>query len=447
MEFTLEYIAKVCNGKLSKNAVAGRTVNGFYSDSRSTDNSKLFLALRGERVDGNTFVAGVVQNGGCALTDREENLSIDGDVIYVSDVRNALQTLAKHYRNTELRCMPIIGITGSVGKTTTKDMVALAVSAGRSVHKTIGNSNSQIGLPQTILATPTDADCAVVELGMSMPGEMIKISECARPSFSIITNIGYSHIENLGSREAIRDEKLKISEFSGDYSYLILNGDEPLLRNFNYEKREVCFVSFEDSTCDCYAKNIIESVSGVSFTAVIYGREVDVSLNVRGKHFVLNALFALVSAYFLDVSLFSASEKLSAYQSDGKRQHIYEKDGHTVIDDCYNASPESMKAALSVLKTSSGRRIAVLGDMLELGDTSVMLHKLVGEYVTDSADILVTFGELAAYIAESSCVKEKYLFRLDEPDNLKKFLEGLVHAGDTVLYKASNGIRLGRVIV
>jgi len=451
MEFTLEYIAKVCDGKLAENTDAERKVIGFYSDSRNTDDSKLFLALRGERVDGNSFVAGVVQNGGCAITDREENLLLDGDIVYVSDVRDALQNLAKHYRNDpetpEMFYKPIVGITGSVGKTTTKDMVALALTAERSVHKTLGNSNSQIGLPQTILAIPKDIDCAVVELGMSMPGEMIKIAECARPSFSIITNIGYSHIENLGSREAIRDEKLKISAFSGDHSYLILNGDEPLLRDFKYDKREVCFVSFEDSTCHCYAKNIAESVDGVSFTAVIYHKEVDVSLNVRGKHFVLNALFALASAYFLDVNLESAAKKLSTYQSDGKRQHIYEKDGHTVIDDCYNASPESMKAALSVLKTSSGRRIAVLGDMLELGDTSIMLHKLVGEYTNDSADVLVTFGEFANYIAESSSVHEKYSFELNEHEELKSFLQGFVKNGDTVLYKASNGIKLGRVIV
>lgn len=447
MNFSLEFISKVCNGRLADNTNGERCVVGFYSDSRNADPARLFLALKGERVDGNDFVAGVLQNGGCAITDKEENLALDGDLVYVHDVRSALRTLATYYRNNELVYMPIVGITGSVGKTTTKDMVALALSAERNVHKTQGNSNSQIGLPQTVLATPKESDCAVLELGMSMPGEMVRIAECARPSFSIITNIGYSHIENLGSREAIRDEKLKISAFSGDHSYLILNGSEPLLREYNYENRETCFVSVDDTTCNCYAKNIRETKNGVSFTAVIYHREVDVTLNVLGKHFVLNALFALTSAYFLDVDLVKASEALSTYESDGRRQHIYENNGHTVISDCYNASPESMQASLSVLASANGRRIAVLGDMLELGSESENLHRLVGEYAQRSADVLVTFGEMASFIADAAKGLEVYSFSKDDADLLKAFLESFVRVGDTVLYKASNGMNLGRVIV
>ena len=447
MEYSLEYISKVVNGTLGNTTNPNRLVYGFYSDSRNTDDSNLFLALRGERVDGNDFVLGVLEKGGCALTDKQENLALDGDLIYVQDVRSALQGLARHYRLTKLENMPIVGITGSVGKTTTKDMVALAISAERKVHKTQGNSNSQIGLPQTILATPTDVDCAVVELGMSMPGEMEKIAYSAVPAFSIITNIGYSHIENLGSREAILEEKLKISSYSGELSYLILNGDEPLSRNYDFKDRPICYVSFDDETCNCYAKNISETNDSVSFTAVIYHKEVDVSLNVRGKHFVQNALFALTAAYFLDVDLKSASSALSTYESDGKRQFIYQKDGHTVISDCYNASPESMEASLSVLKSSKGRRIAVLGDMLELGNETENLHRRVGIAVAESADVLVTYGEKARYIAEAADGIEKYSFEKDQTDALKDFLEAFVKEGDTVLYKASNGMKLGRVIV
>ncbi len=447
MNFELEYIAKVCGGRLSETTDGKRRVTGFYSDSRTPEADKLFLALRGERVDGNNFVAPLLENGFCALTDREDNISLVGDCIYVPDVRTALQQLAAHYRNTVLNYTQIIGITGSVGKTTTKDMVAVALSAERTVHKTLGNSNSQIGLPQTILATPESVDCAVVELGMSMPGEMIKIAECARPAFSIITNIGYSHIENLGTREAIRDEKLKISAFSGHYSYLILNGDEPLLRDYKYENNETFFVSFDDSTCKGYAKNVIETSNGVSFTAVIAGKEVSVSLNVKGKHFVMNSLFALAAAYLLDVDLQKAAIALSSYQSDGKRQFIYESEGHTVISDCYNASPESMKASLSVLSSYKGRRIAVLGDMLELGSETVELHKLVGTYTSSAADVLVTYGDLAKYIAEVSDVKEKYSFSIEEREELKSFLARLVKEKDTVLYKASNGMNLGQLIV
>ncbi|MBE6682843.1 MAG: UDP-N-acetylmuramoyl-tripeptide--D-alanyl-D-alanine ligase [Ruminococcaceae bacterium] len=447
MNFELEYIAKVCGGRLSESTDGKRRVTGFYSDSRTPEHDKLFLALRGERVDGNNFVAPLLEKGFCALTDRADNLKFVGDCIYVPDVRTALQQLAAHYRNTVLNYTPIIGITGSVGKTTTKDMVAVALSAERTVHKTLGNSNSQIGLPQTILATPESVDCAVVELGMSMPGEMIKIAECARPAFSIITNIGYSHIENLGTREAIRDEKLKISAFSGYHSYLILNGDEPLLRDYTYENNETFFVSFDDDSCKGYAKNVIETSNGVDFTAVIAGKEVTVSLNVKGKHFVMNSLFALAAAYLLDVDLQKAANALSSYQSDGKRQFIYESEGHTVISDCYNASPESMKASLSVLSSYKGRRIAVLGDMLELGNESVKLHRSVGSYVDGNADILITYGEMAKYIAESCNIKDIYSFEKDNAEELKSFLKSFVKDGDIVLYKASNGMNLGRVIV
>lgn len=446
MKLTLEYIANVC-GRLSKNADPKRAINGFFTDSRTPDTDKMFLALRGERVDGNTFVPEMLAKGCCALTDREENLSLDGDCIYVDDVRTALQTLSKHYRNTVLSKVPVIGITGSVGKTTTKDMVALAISSALSVHKTAGNANSQVGLPQTLLATPSDVGCAVVELGMSMPDEMERIARCASPDISIITNIGYSHIENLGTREAIRDEKLKIAIASSENSVLILNGDEPLLRDYNYGNKTVCFVSYSDATCDCYAKDISETEETVSFTAVVYGKEIKVCLKVRGRHFVINSLFALTAAYYLNINVTDASKSLSLYESDGKRQYIFQKDGHTVISDCYNASPESMQAALSVLSTSKGRRIAVLGDMLELGNEAITLHKRVGEYVNGSADVLITYGELAKYIATTAMDIEIHSFEKDESDSLRAFLETFIKSGDTVLYKASNGMQLGRLIV
>ena len=447
MKFSLEYICERCGGRLSTAANKKRVINGFFSDSRQADTEKLFLALRGERVDGNSFVPELISKCCAVLTDREDNLSLNGDCILVSDVREALQKLAKGYRDDEIKKIPIVGITGSVGKTTTKDMVAVALSSELSVHKTLGNSNSQIGLPQTVLATPCDVDCAVIELGMSMPGEMDRIAPCAKPDVSIITNIGYSHIENLGTREAIRDEKLKIGSYSGNGSTLILNGDEPLLRNRDYPNNKVIFVSFDDDTCDCYAENVIVTKNGVDFTAVIFGERINVTLSVLGKHFVINSLFALAAAHCLDISLEKAAASLSEYQSDGKRQHIFENNGHTVISDCYNASPESMEAALSVLSKYNGRKIAVLGDMLELGTESVNLHKRVGSSVKLCADVLITYGTLAKNIASEAKDIIVYSFNKEESEQLLSFLKDFIKEGDTVLYKASNGMNLGRLIV
>ncbi|MBE6692273.1 MAG: UDP-N-acetylmuramoyl-tripeptide--D-alanyl-D-alanine ligase [Ruminococcaceae bacterium] len=447
MIMSLSSIAAVIKGKLSAGACANREISGFYTDSRNATDDKLFLALRGERVDGNSFVPALVSKGFAVMTDDESNLSLNGDIIYVDDVRSALQLLAKYYRETVINSIPMVGITGSVGKTTTKDMVSLALSATLKVHKTQGNFNSQVGLPQTVLATPKDVDCAVVELGMSMKGEMERIARCAMPDISIITNIGYSHIENLGTREAIKDEKLKIAEFSKRNSILLLNGDEPLLKNSELSDRCRYFVSVNDDKCDCYAKGVTETTNGVLFTACVFGKEIAVELHVKGKHFILNALFALGTCHLLGVDIYASAKMLASYESDGKRQHIFEKEGHTVISDCYNASPESMKAALDVLSAQKGRRIAVLGDMLELGTESERLHKLVGEYTNGCADVLVTYGEFSKFINQNAVVVEKYHFDLTQKKDLGVFLKDFIRFEDVVLYKASNGINLSEIIV
>lgn len=447
MLMTIAYIAEVCGGELSSACLKQTKIEGFFTDSRSPEQNKMFLALKGERVDGNSFVPKILSEGYAAITDDKENLKYGGNCVYVPDVREALLCLARHYRENELADMPFIGITGSVGKTTTKDMIALALSSELTVHKTKGNSNSQIGLPQTVLATDPTVDCAVVELGMSMPGEMENISRCAKPDISVITNIGYSHIENLGSREAIRDEKLKIAMFSDENSVLLLNGDEPLLKSVDLKGKRAFYVSLDNSNCDCYATETENGFYGVSFKAHIFGEICEVKLSVCGEHFITNALFALACAYLRGLDIKLAAKSLGTYESDGKRQYLFEKNGHTVISDCYNASPESMKAALSVLAVSKGRRIAVLGDMLELGVESPTLHRIVGECVGSCADVLVTYGELSKDIYDKAEVSEKYAFSTDEREAMKEFLGKFIKQGDTVLYKASNGMHLGEAIV
>ncbi|MBR6755005.1 MAG: UDP-N-acetylmuramoyl-tripeptide--D-alanyl-D-alanine ligase [Clostridia bacterium] len=449
MKMNLAYIASAVGGKLSKTADAERIVNGFFLDSRTPSKDKLFLALVGERVDGNTFVPDLVKNGCCAILDNAEYMPEYGSCILVDDVRESLQKLARFYRENELKDTPVVGITGSVGKTTTKDMVALALSSCLSVHKTIGNSNSQIGLPQTVLATDPSVDCAIFELGMSMKGEMERISRCAMPDISIVTNIGYSHLENLGSREAIRDEKLKIAKFSKKDSILLLNGDEPLLRGIDKSDKKVYYISVEDNhNSDCFAYDITETENGVKFKASVFGKEYTVEIPAKGKHFVINSLFALATASLLGCDVEKCATSLSNYESDGRRQFVYEKDGHTVISDCYNAAPDSMKASLSVLGSyKKGRRIAVLGDMLELGKDTVLLHKEVGESVKEFADVLITYGELAENIAISANLPQTYVFKPDEKEKLKEFLQTFIKENDTVLYKASNGMKLSDVIV
>lgn len=444
MKLSLSSIAAVVGGKLNSHADGNREVTGFFTDSRVTDKEKLFLGLTGEKTDGNSFVPSVVESGCAAMTDAEYNSDLQGDVITVADVRKALLALAEHYRENTVKDIPFVGITGSVGKTTTKDMVALALSSAKEVRKTIGNANSQLGLPQTVLSVEPSDDIAVVELGMSYFGEMERIAVCAKPDISVITNIGHSHIENLGSRKNIRNEKIKITAFSKKGSIVLLNGDEPLLREINLPDREIYFMSETDKTASSYAENVVIDESGLSFTAVIFGEKADVKLNVLGRHYIMNTLFALSVCKLSGVDVKNAANLLQSYKSDGKRQFIFEKNGMKIISDCYNASPESMAAALSVLKTYKTRRVAVLGDMLELGETSPELHKNVGSLVSSSADVLITYGELSKNIALGCDLTEKYSFT--DMCELKKFLSSYLKEGDTVLFKASNGMHLGEAI-
>ena len=444
MNFTLKQIACRTGGKLFDGSEGDISVNSIFSDSRAACENGLFLALRGEKTDGNSYIPAVISQGACALCD---NIDYFGSrCVLVNDVRTALRTLAQSYREAALKDIPFVGITGSVGKTTTKDMVACALSSGLKIHKTQGNANSQIGLPTTVLDVPPDCGAAVVELGMSYKGEMERISRIAAPDICIVTNIGTSHIENLGSREAIRDEKLKIAAFSKPGSVLLLNGDEPLLRDIDCGDKKVYYISYKDSSADCFASGVCLEASVTSFTATVFGDTVNVKLDQPGVHLVTNALFALAAASLLGVDLTAAAHALASYKSDGKRQFIYDSEGHTVISDCYNAAPESVRAALSVLGTRKGRRVAVLGDMLELGENSPELHASLSKDIESNSDVLVTYGALALNFARDF-TKEVYSFPSGEPEKLKSFLKGFIRPGDTVLYKASNGIRLFDCIV
>ena len=445
MNYTLKEIARICGGELFSAADGALTVNSLFSDSRQSVPGGLFLALRGEKTDGNKYIKQVVSAGACALCDNREYFC--ERCVLVADVRAALQTLAKRYRETKLKNIPFVGVTGSVGKTTTKDMIAAALGSSLKVHKTQGNANSQIGLPSTVLDCDKDsAQAAVVELGMSYKGEMERISRAAMPDICVITNIGSSHIENLGTREAIRDEKLKIAMFSKPGSVLLLNGDEPLLRGIDPGDKKVYYVSFKDTSADCFASGVKLAQEGTRFTAHIFGGECPVSISQPGVHLVQNALFALAAAKLLGLQLAPAAQALSEYKSDGKRQFIYDCEGHTVISDCYNAAPESVRAALSVLAARKGRKIAVLGDMLELGENSPALHRALSKEIENTADALITYGELAKNYA-ADFTKETYSFPSGDPETLKAFLRGFIRPGDTVLYKASNGIKLFDCIV
>lgn len=447
MELSIGEIASAVNGRITENTDANRKIRSIFTDSREAEQNQggLFVALKGERVDAHRFVSEVIGKGCFALI--EDSGYFTDNTILVNNTTDALQALAKWYRKEKLRSTKVIAVTGSVGKTSTKDMIALAVGAGLKTAKTVGNRNSQIGLPITILETPPETEAAVYELGMSEFGEMARLSRVAAPDIAVITNIGYSHIENLGSRENICSEKLTIADCLSPDGVMVLNGDEPLLKKPNKYAQKKIYCSVKDKS-DCYAYDIKEKNGRLCFTADILGKTVFVEMPVLGLHNVFNALFALVCADLCGVDLEKAAQALLRFETSGLRQKIYEKDGYTVIADCYNASPESMAAALSVLKEYKGRKIAVLGDMLELGTFAEELHERVGEDVLKSgADILITFGPLAKSIAKPVRGKaEIYAFEEGEYEKAANLLKLILMPGDTVLFKASNRIQLQKVI-
>ena len=448
-------------------AVGGRLIAGdseglithISLDSRTVSDGDLFVPIIGERVDAHDFIGQVIKSGAAAVftsrhKSREEINAFPETAaawIAVEDTRGALQALGSFLRSQI--AIPLVGITGSVGKTTTREMTAAALSAGFSVYKTPGNSNSQVGVPITLAQIPNEAQIGVIELGMSEPGELGRIARVARVDCALITNIGLAHIEQLGSQENILREKLCIQEGMPEDGILFLNGDDPLLRQVKIPGRRVLYYGMGEN-CDVRGENLRLEEGLPVFDAVCFGQRIPMKLSVMGSHMVLNALAALAVAAHFGVDLEAAAGKLSQYEGYKGRQQILRTGGVTIIDDSYNASPASMKAALEVLSSLTGceRKIAVLADMRELGPEAPRLHREVGEFAArHSIDIFVLYGELAAEIgrgAGEACLREGFaapeIRQCESLGEVDAWLDTHVRAGDAVLFKGSNSMGLSK---
>ncbi|MBO7737639.1 MAG: UDP-N-acetylmuramoyl-tripeptide--D-alanyl-D-alanine ligase, partial [Clostridia bacterium] len=335
-----------------------------------------------------------------------------------------------------------IGITGSVGKTTAKEMTVKCLSSGKTVSFTKGNRNSQVGLPRTVLEVPVGTQAAVFEMGMSLPGEMERIAVCARPDIVMVINIGTSHIEAFGTREKIRDEKLNILKGMREGGKLIVNGDEPLLACLPNAVK----CGIDNPQNQVYAYNIRQDGLDTVFDVCLFGEHFNTRIGAIGRHMVYDALFAFAAGHFAGLSVEQMRTSLEEFSTVGDRQRIVETDGVRVIADCYNASPESVSAALDVLKGFEGRKIAVLGDMLELGEHSSSLHTRTGEKAREAGvDLLVCVGEQSkntafAFGANSVC------FGAEEGEKAAEYIKNTVSAGDTVLFKGSRGMKLETIM-
>lgn len=447
MNYTLKDIAEMCGGTLHPQSDSGRVFTTVDSDSRKIKASTtLFAALRGDNFDGHSFVSALCKEGGALIDD--PNYFCPNSIL-VESVKKALYTIAFRHRNEKLSGLKVLAVTGSVGKTTVKNMAALVMGAKYRVYKSAGNRNSLTGLPMEVLNIPTDTEWAVLEAGMSDPGEIAQISRLIKPNAAIITNIGHSHILAFGSREGICAEKLSIVD--GMENSLLVMPNEPLIKNSTVCIDEAVYCGAQGCGCNACYKNVSEENGITEFTACYNDKETVIKLPASGIHNVQNALLCFTAGVRLGVEEEKAALALLDFVTEGNRQNIRQSNGIRVIADCYNASPESMAAALSVLKQSGGKRIAVLGDMLELGEHTEALHRGVGAVAAKSADIIICVGEAATYIADSAlkngfCAERLFTYPSSGYEDAAKQLVSLAGNGDTVLFKASNRTNIRKVM-
>lgn len=431
---------------------ADALITEISTDTRCLPPGCLFLALRGKNFDGHDFLERAFQAGAAAVVCETPVKGREERCFVVKDTGRALLDIAGYYR----RKLPvrILAVTGSVGKTTTKELAALALSARYETRKTEGNLNNEIGMPKTLLGLDETAGAAVIEMGMSGFGEIRRMSVSARPDAAVITNIGFSHMERLGSQEGILRAKLEILEGMPESAPLILNGDDRILWDWKEKgmtgSRPVYTFGIGNPAADVTAGDIVQR-ERLSFDIRFQGKRYPAEIDGIGRHYVLDALAAFTAAVLADVPPKAAAAKLSEYRPVGLRQRVERLNGQTVIIDCYNASPDSMAAALQALSQiqpgDGGRRVAVLADMLELGSASKALHMELGRMAVEAGvDKLVCYGEMARYTAAQADDMGLHTGAATDREMLLTYLQQTLRPGDAVLFKGSRGMRLEEII-
>lgn len=420
-------------------------------NSKEIKEGDLFVPIIGEKVDAHRFIESALEKGAATLTSQHNGVVLaEKPYIRVDDTKDALQRIGMGIRARY--SMPIVAVTGSVGKTTTREMVTAALATQKKTFHTEKNFNSQIGVPITLSKMSAEDEIAVLELGISEEGQMDVLSEMVKPAMAVVTTIGVAHIEFMKTQENIRKQKLSVVHFMQEDGTLFLNGDDPLLKDAVETENLTCRTLFYGTQdwCDYYAKDIAFKEGKMHFTCVHGDEEVDVILNSLGKHNVGNCVVALAVANENGIPMSVAAKAFEEFE--GLRQRIiYLENKFTIIDDTYNASPDSMKASLNVLCDipCEGRKVAVLGDMFELGENEVRYHKEIGEFLIDKKlDEVVVLGNLSqnikAVIDESDSEIKTYTFADNEEAGI--YLVATLKPEDIVLIKASNGMNLKEIV-
>ena len=438
---TIENICRAGGGKWIGATAAPRTeITAVTTDSRAVTPGCLFAAIPGERVDGHDYIASALEKGAlCALAQRIPE-GVDSGLILVPDTVAALQAVARFYRAQF--DIPVLGITGSVGKTTAKEMTAAVLSQRFRVHKTAGNFNNDLGVPITLFGMDETHECAVVEMGVSHPGDMERLAEMVRPTMALYTVIGHAHLEFLKSREGICAEKSVMNRYLPADGVVLCNGDDDLLAALPCAQRKLSFGIGKH--CDVRAEDIHPLPDGGSRCTIVYGqRRMEAAIHAYGEHMVYAALEGAAAGIALGLDDEEIIRGIAQYAPVGRRARRVETGKMTIIDDCYNANPTSTASAIRSLAAGEGRKVCILGDMLELGEDAEKLHYETGALAASAGiDLVLTTGALSRQTAEGAGQPEHWF---ESRDALCAALPDLIRDGDTVLVKASHSMRFEEI--
>jgi len=446
---SLELIAKACGGTYhGDQSKLNDCVKGIVIDNRKIEPGFLFVAVRGERVDGHSFVSKALETGAIACLVEEIPEGVTGPCIVVDSTLQAIKEVAEFYRTT--LDIQVVGITGSVGKTSTKEMIASVLEQKFRVLKTQGNFNNEIGVPLTIFNIKEEHQVAVLEMGISDFGEMHRLSKMVKPNICVMTNIGLCHLENLKTRDGILQAKSEIYDFASDPCHAILNGDDDKLITLkNRESIHPEFFGMEGNH-DITAHNVKDlGLDGTECDLVTKQGTVHVHIPIPGMHMVYNAMAGALVGLALNMSLDEIKAGIEALQPTGGRNNILKVGKRTIIDDCYNANPVSMRASIDVLSKANGRKVALLGDMGELGENEKQLHYEIGEYVAKKGiDCLICVGKLSAQMRDAAMKNSEgmQIAYYETLDALTGQLEDYLQEEDTILVKASHFMQFEKLV-
>lgn len=435
MNLTISQAAAACGGHLSAPCDENAALGCAVIDSRKVQLGDLFVAFRGERVDGHDYIGAAFDRGAaCCLAERLP-AGETRPVLLVEDVQRALEQLAAAWRAA--LSLPIVGVTGSVGKTSAKEMIAAVLSQRFRTLKTEGNLNNQIGVPMTVSRLTPEHEAAVIELGISDFGEMTALASIVRPQIAVFTVIGHAHLEMLGDLDGVFRAKTELLPFVEPDGAVVVNGDDPYLKTLSCPQRKLTVGLGAD--CELRAVDVRADGAGTACTLVYDGRRIPVRIPAFGGHLVYAALEGAAVGLLLGLTDAEIAAGIAAFAPVGRRGAVTETGLVTLIDDCYNANPDSLRCGLDSLCALPGRHVAILGDMLEMGENAPEMHRELGRYAREKGvALLLAAGELAKGFAEGAGEIGRWY---ESREALCDALPGLLEKGDAVLVKASRGMR------